>query len=158
MYFWKHISVIRNAESFCCFSKRRHLRHLWLCCKFAGRQTEWPLCTCFFNYRSISWHKRRWPFIPPGALFTWAAPVKGSDTQLMLLWHCERSVMNTSLSVLLFGQKTSGDHWPRPNDTSNWWTQQLKEDVIAERRVTPRAFLRANHHKHKGFAPAFKPA
>lgn len=66
----------------------------------------------------------------------------GRKELIMLLWPCTRSVMNTSLSVLLFGQKMSGDCRLRPNDTYNWWIQQLKEDMITERRITPCAFLR----------------
>lgn len=80
------------------------------------------------------------PFSPEHPL--WRAemplvpPVPGGRMELMLLQHCKRSAMNTSLSVLLFVQEASRGHWLRLNDTYNWWMQWLKGDMIAERHMT----------------------
>lgn len=99
------------------------------------------------------------PEQPPWRAETPLVPLApGGRKELMLLWHCKRSVRNTSFSVLLFGQEARRGHWQRPNDTYNWWMQQLKGDVVAERHITQCAFLRANYRRCKGFAPALKPA
>lgn len=145
MYFWKHISVIRTAESLCCFSKQWHLRHLWLSLQ-AGKQNG-HRAPAFLITEALAGTEEGGLLFLLG-LFSLGQPpwraeiplvpaIPGSKRELMLLWHCKRSVMNTSLSVLLFGQKTSGDHGLRPNDTHNWWMQQLKEDMMTEWRITP---------------------
>lgn len=167
MYFWKCISIIRNAGSSAAFPNSGTAGISGCVASLQAGKQNGQRAPALLITRVLAGTEEGGLLFLPG-LFSpeqppWRAetplvpPVPGSRRELMLLWHCKRSVMNTSLSVLLFGQGASRGHWLRPNDTYNWGMQQLKGDMIAERHITQCAFLTANYHRCKGFAPALKP-